>query len=233
MKAIILAAGVGRRLRPHTDYTPKPLLPIGGKSVIGQIVENLGVLNLQEIIVVLGNRGDEIKKYLKRFNYPISYVTQRSPLGTAHALSAASHKINGDVLVSAGDTIFPKGHYKALCAAFKKWDLDAALSLKVMNKKQMKESSTVKLGSGGRILKVIEKPAEDEMLSEIACGPMYLFKDVIKDYLTVEKSKRGEYEITDSIQAMIEGGRRVRGIVTKKWQHLSTEEDFIRLNPAP
>ena len=235
MKAVILAAGAGKRLRPLTNYIPKPLLPISGKPVIGEIAKNLMKLDVQELIVVIGprGRGDEIKRYLGRFNAPISYVTQNSPLGTAHALSAAAGKMDGDVLVTAGDSIYPQSHYKALYAAFVKEDLDAALSLKVLDKKQMRESSTVKIGKDGRILKVIEKPSDKEMLSEMACGPLHIFKESIKDYLKVKKSKRGEYELADAMQMMIDDGLKVKGVVAKKWKHLSSIEDFVRMNFLP
>lgn len=235
MKAVILAAGAGKRLRPLTNYIPKPLLPISGKPAIGEIVKNLMRLDVQELIVVIGpeGKGGEIKKYLKRFKVPISYVTQKRPLGTAHALSAAAEKINGDVLVTAGDSIYPQSHYKALYAAFIKEDLDAALSLKVLDKKQMMASSTVRVGKDGRILKIIEKPSDKEILSEIACGPLHIFKELIKDYLKVKKSKRGEYELPDAIQMMIDGGLKVKGVVAKKWQHLSSIEDFVRMNFTP
>jgi len=233
MKAVILAAGSGKRLRPLTNYIPKPLLPIGRKPVIGEIVTNLGALDFQEVIVVIGPKGDEIKKYLSRFKAPISYVTQKRPLGTAHALSAAAKKIDGDVLVTAGDSVYPQSHYKALYAAFVKEDLDAALSLKVLDRKHMIESSTVKVRKDGRILKIIEKPSDKEILSEIACGPLHIFKALIKDYLKVKKSVRGEYELPDAIQMMIDGGLKVKGVVAKKWQHLSSIEDFVRMNFTP
>jgi dTDP-glucose pyrophosphorylase len=231
MKAVILAAGAGKRLRPLTDYIPKPLLPAGTSSpVIGEIVKNLKTLEIQEFIVVIGPKGHEIKKYLKRFDIPVSYMTQKKPLGTAHALAAAAEKIDGDVLVTAGDSVYPKSHYKALYSAFIKEDLDAALSLKVLDRRQMIESSTVKMGKDGRILRVMEKPSDEEILSGIACGPLHIFKDIIKDYLKVKKSKRGEYELADSIQMMIDDGLKVKGVVAKKWGHLSSIEDFVRMN---
>jgi dTDP-glucose pyrophosphorylase len=233
MKAVILAAGAGKRLRPLTNYIPKPLLPIDGKPMIGEVVKNLGTFDVQEIVVVIGPKGNEIKKYLSSFKAPISYVTQEKPLGTAHALSAASKKIDGDVLVTASDTVYPKGHYRELRAAFIEENLDAALSLKVLNKKQMKDSSMIEMRKDGRILKVIEKPSEKEMLSDIACGPLQIFKEVIKDYLKVKKSKRGEYELADTIQTMIDDGLKVKGVVANKWQSISTIEDFVRLNFTP
>lgn len=233
MKAVILAAGAGKRLRPLTDYIPKPLLPIGGKPTIGEIVKNLGVLNLQEIIVVIGPEGNEIKRYLEKFEAPISYVIQKPPMGTAHALSTAAKRIDGDVLVTAGDSVYPKSHYKALHAAFVEENLDAALSLKVLDKKRMRESSTVQMAKDGRILKIVEKPSEREILSDMACGPLHIFKECIKEYLKVKKSTRGEYELPDAMQTMIDDGLKVKGVVAEKWQHLSSIEDFVRMNFTP
>lgn len=234
MKAVVLAAGAGKRLRPLTDYVPKPLLPIGGKPVIGEIVTNLGTLDVQEIVVVIGPRGDEIKRYLEKLDVPVSYVTQDPPRGTAHALSAAAEKIDGDVLVTAGDSIYPRSHYKALYDAFAESDLDAALSLKLLDRERIRESSVVQMGKDGRVLKIIEKPSKREVLGEVAAGPLHIFKDSIKGYLKkVRKSQRGEYELPDAIQMMIDDGLRVQGVVAKKWQHLSSVEDFVRMNFAP
>lgn len=230
MKAVVLAAGRGKRLRPLTNYILKPLLPIEGKPMIGEVIKNLETLDISEIIVVIGGKGNEIKKYLKNFDAPISYVKQDPPLGTAHALSAASEKIDGDVLVTASDAIYPQKHYEELWDVFARENLDAVLSLKVLDKKQMKESSSVKMGKDGYILKIIEKPTGGGVLSDVACGPVHIYKEVIKDYLNVKKSKRGEYELADSIQAMIDDGLRIKGVLAKEWKSIMTIEDFVRMN---
>lgn len=234
MKAILLAAGRGKRLRPLTDLVAKGLLPVGGRPIIEQIIENLRATGIEEIVVVTGHLGDQIKAYLgdgSKYGVKIFYREQRKPLGMAHALRLGLDFIEGYVLVSACDSLSPEDHYRELLQRFREEDLDAALSLKVMGREEIKESSVVKLEEDGSISRIIEKPSEDEIISNIACAPLYVFREGIKEYLPkVKKSKRGEYEIQDAIQSMIDDGLRVKGVLSGSWIHLSDIRDFLRLN---
>jgi glucose-1-phosphate thymidylyltransferase len=234
LKAVILAGGRGKRLRPITDKVAKGLLPVQGRPLIEQILKNLYAVGIREFIIVTGHLGWQISDYLgdgSQLGGTIIYVEQKEQLGSAHALLTAGELIVGDVLVSACDSIFPEKHYRELIEMFKEEELDIALSLKIMNDERIKESSVVKMKEDGTILQVIEKPSEDEIISNISCGPVYIFKDIIKDYLKrVKKSKRGEYELPDAIQMMIDDGFKIKGLVSKSWIHLSNIQDFLELN---
>ncbi|HID28314.1 MAG TPA: nucleotidyltransferase family protein, partial [Methanosarcinales archaeon] len=108
MRAIILAGGRGKRLRPLTDYIAKPLLPIKGKPIIQQIIENLSAANLKDIVIVVGYLGHQIRDYLgsgESAGVTIKYLEQKEQLGMAHALNIARDFINGDCLVAASDSI--------------------------------------------------------------------------------------------------------------------------------
>jgi NDP-sugar pyrophosphorylase family protein len=232
MQAVILAAGGGKRLKPVTDRVAKPMLPVGGRPIIGQIIEAVAGCGIREFIVVVGHLGHQIREYLGnggKWGVAIEYVEQEEPLGSAHALKKAERNIGGRIMVSAADALFAPSHYRDLLAEFRK-GRDGVISLKRLPPEEMIHSSTVALGEGNRILKVIEKPARDEILSELAAGPVYVFRDV-KPYLRdLKVSPRGEYEIPDLIQAMIDDGLDVRGVEAGTWAHLTTVEDLRRFN---
>lgn len=233
MKAIILAGGRGKRLRPLTDIVAKPLLPVHGRPVIEQIIKNLEKVNVKDFTVVTGHLGWQVKEYLESLDLGagISYVEQKEQLGSAHALLQAAEFIEGDIIVSACDSIYPVEHYAELIRMFREESLDVALSLKVMDAERIKESSVVRLEEDGRVTKIIEKPSEKEIISDISCGPVHVFKESIKDYLPrVKRSVRGEFELPDAIQMMIDDGLRVKGVITESWIHLSNVSDFLELN---
>lgn len=229
MKAIILAAGRGKRLKPLTDRIAKPLLPVNGKPIIERIIENLSFSGINEFNIVVGYLGEQIKFYLReRFpNLEISYSIQDKQLGTAHALQKTELP-DSDFLVSASDSLFPLEYLKKFLKFHSMGEI--TLALKRMSEEEILSSSTVKL-DGNIVRRIIEKPSMDEILSLIACAPLYIFPPEIRDYLKgMKKSKRGEYEIAQVIQRMIDDGFIARGIIAKEWIHMSDIDDFLRLN---
>ncbi|MFQ6050242.1 MAG: nucleotidyltransferase family protein [Candidatus Hydrothermarchaeota archaeon] len=232
MDAVILAAGKGKRLMPITERIAKPLLPIDGKPVIEQIVISLKKLGFKRIFIIIGHLGNQIEKYLgngSKYNIKIEYRRQ-VPLGTAHALRCVENDIKGDFLVTASDSIFPLSHIRDLVKKHKKERCDATISLKKVNIKDIPSMSTVTL-QGDRILKIVEKPKKGQVLSNISASPLYVFGDVVFDFLKdVRISERGEYELQDAIQKMIDSNLCVKGVFSEKWKHLTDINDLIELN---
>lgn len=233
MKAVVLAGGRGIRLRPLTDIVAKPLLPINGKPVLEQVIRLLRNSEITEICVVVGHLGGQIKEFLgtgSEQGVDITYRTQKEQSGTAHALGVASDFIERDMLVIGSDCILPPEHFKEMIEYYNDNKCDAALSLKELDPQDMIHSSTVRLEDNMSITEIIEKPRIDEILSSFSCAPLYIFKNV-KDYLPrVRKSSRGEYEIVDIIQMMIDEGLLVKGVKTSSFSHLSSISDFLGLN---
>ncbi len=221
MRGIILAAGRGKRLLPITNWIAKPLIPVNGVPIIEQVIAKLNYAGIDDITIVVGYKKDQIKNYLGE---DFTYVEQEAPLGTAHALKAAMRQIGKgkeDVFVSSADALFPEAHYRRLLDLFMKEDLGAALTLKYLDDDEIIHSSSVEI-KNGLVKRVIEKPEKNEILSNIACGPVYIFKGVIEKYLEkVRKSKRGEYELTDAISMMIDDGLKVKGVEAPSWMHLT------------
>jgi len=229
MKAIILAGGRGKRLRPLTDRIAKPLLPLNGKPIIERIIDDLSTVGIDEFEIVVGYLGEQIMSYLRE-KFPdleIMYSFQERQLGTAHALKNAKLPTN-DFLVSASDCIFSVEYLRKFLKFHS--DGEITLALKIMSEEEIMSSSTVEL-MGNRIMRIIEKPRRNEILSLIACAPLYIFPPEIRDYLSdIKKSRRGEYEIAQAIQDMIDNGFIAKGLITDEWMHLSTIDDFLGLN---
>lgn len=234
MKAVILAGGRGKRLRPISDWIAKALIPYRGKPIIQESIQRMEALEPEEVVVVVGWLGDQVREYLGSATLEgtrIRYVHQDRPEGTAHALMQAVDFVEGDFIVSACDSLFPVEHLEELWRSHVSEGCDATLSLKMMERKEITSSSSVLVNDDGSVSRIIEKPSEDEVLSRYASSPLYVFGEVIKEYLPrVKRSVRGEYEIQDAIQAMIDDGLRVRGVLSREWTHLSGIEDFLRMN---
>lgn len=234
MRAVVLAAGKGTRLLPFTKHVAKALLPVKGKPIIGAVVGNLSVLSPEEVIVVVGHKGEQVREYLgdgSRYGVKITYKTQEAPTGAAKALRLAMEKVEEDVIVSACDSLVPRKHLRELWRYHIAEECDATLSLKVLDRRAIEQSCSVKLEESGAVSRIIEKPRDKEILSSIASSPVYVFSEAVKEYLrNVRKSERGEYEIQDAIQMMIDDGRRVKGIISDSWTHLSNIEDLLMLN---
>lgn len=231
MRAIILAAGRGRRLMPLTNFIAKPLLPVDGKPIIWRILKNIEEIGVRDAIIVIGHLGWQIRKYLKdeELGINLRFVEQEKQLGTAHALNLCSDFMKGDFFVMASDSIFPTKHLKELLKFHSKQGCDATLSLKRLPPREIEKSSIVSL-RGDSVLKIIEKPFPGEITTDVASSPLYVFNEKIKSYLRVKKSERGEYELQDAIQGMIDSGLKVKGIFCEEWKHLSDIRDFLGLN---
>jgi dTDP-glucose pyrophosphorylase len=234
MKAVILAGGRGKRLRPISNRIAKALIPYRGRPLIKELIQRLETLEPEEVIVVLGWLGEQVKEHLGSSTpggTAITYVYQPSPRGTAHALMQAADLLEDNFLVSACDSLFPEEHLRELWEHHLSRGCDATLSLKIMELDEITSSSSVLMDRDGSISRIIEKPSEKEILSRYASSPLYVFSEAVKEYLPrVKRSVRGEYEIQDAIQLMINDGCRVRGVLSREWIHLSDIEDFLRLN---
>ncbi len=229
--AVILAGGRGKRLEPFTTAVPKPMLPVKGRAVVLQQLELLESAGIERVVVVTGRHGDKLMKFLREHGHEVERVHQREPLGSAHALRLALPLLGDEesFLVLACDYLFPKEHLGELIRVHESSKPAATMSLKRM-RSGIEEASSVRL-EGGRVLRVVEKPSPEEVLSDIAGAPMYLFSSTARRFIQeVRLSPRGEYEIPLAVQDMIDAGLEVRGVLTPSWVHLSRWDDLLKLN---
>jgi glucose-1-phosphate thymidylyltransferase len=216
MKIIIPVAGVGKRLRPHTHSTPKPLINLAGKPVIGHILENLKNLKVEELILVVSEKGEEIVKVSSQFvPWKISYALQREQKGLGHAVYQAKDRIdkNDEVLIVLGDTIVEGPIERAIGEG------DDFIGVKRVE--DPKRFGVIELGKDGRIIGVEEKP--DNPKSNWAIVGVYYFTDSEKlfeslEYVIEKNIKtKGEYQLTDALALMLEGGWRPRLLEIEGW----------------
>ncbi len=209
MKIIVPMAGRGSRLRPHTLTTPKPLIPIAGKSIVHRLVEDITKVleeKVDEIAFVIGKDfGKEVEENLKRIAEDLgakgSIYIQDKPLGTGHAIMCAKDSLEGPAVVAYADTLFKAD-----------FTLDTSVD-GVMWVKQVDNPEAfgvVKLNDKGEITDLVEKP--QEKVSDLAVIGIYYFKDVgiLKDQLQEVLDENllhgGEYQINDGIKKMWDKG---------------------------
>lgn len=211
MVGVILAAGKGTRMLPFTQRWPKPVLPILGRPLVRHQVEMMRGLGVRRIFVVIGHLGHEVVRALGDGveGVAVEYVEQSEMLGIAHALGQLEGRIHGPLLLCLGDVHVVSsrlGEMLALAAAGAR----GVLASKVEPDAEMiRRNFAIVAEPDGRVRRVIEKPRADYGRLK-GCG-LYLFGPEVFDAIrrTPRSAMRDEYEITDSIQIMIDDGHRV------------------------
>ena len=231
MKGIILHGGSGTRLRPLTYTDVKQLLPLAGKPVSEYALTNLIELGILEINIVLGKVGyDEVRGYYgdgKKWGVNITYTLQGEPLGIAHAIGITREFVGDeDFVVVLGDNYFQNG-FLQLLEDFKKDKKDAFVALiEVSNPQQFGVAEI----SNGKIVGLVEKPKAPK--SNYAVTGVYFLKNSIFLFIdSLKPSWRGELEITEAFQKMIDSGMNIGYSVIKGWwKDTGTVEEFLDCN---
>ncbi|MFX1414201.1 MAG: bifunctional sugar-1-phosphate nucleotidylyltransferase/acetyltransferase [Promethearchaeota archaeon] len=207
MKAVILAAGKGKRLRPITATRPKPLIPIAGRPLLEHNILGLIDAGIDQILLVVGYKEEMIKDYFgsgkEKFNVNINYVTQEEYLGTAHATGYARDFVKNDhFLLMNGDLLVDSNLFNQLIDNFNSVSCDGLISL--VKVKDPQNYGVITLDSNGFVKKLIEKPSPKLNIGNLANAGIYIFKSKIFDAIQqTEKSIRGEYEFTDSMEILL------------------------------
>ena len=201
MKAWILSAGEGTRMRPLTANLPKPLLPVAGKPFLAHTIEALRGAGIGEIAVLIGWQGRRVKEYFGRgdaFGVKLSYDEQVERLGTAHAIGMAREHVDGDFLSVNGDVVVSTRAVKGLLEFHRK------TKGPVMAVAQVEDPAAfgvVEL-DGDRVVGLEEKPKAPK--SKLINAGVYLFpKEIFGLIDRTPKSARGEFEITDTIRLLM------------------------------
>lgn len=221
MQAVILAAGEGTRLRPLTYQTPKPLLKVAGKPIIQYNLEQLEGL-VDEAILVIGYKGDQIKDYfgMQFQGLPIRYVHQKERLGTANAVAQVEPLVTGRFIVLMGDNIYHRDDIQR-CLDYKL----AALAMEVDDPSKY----GVFIVEDHLIRDVIEKPSEP--VSRLANTGLYVLTDEIFDEIKhLKKTHRAEYEFTDALRTLSKKRDIHCVLVLRMWIPIGYKEDLERAN---
>ena len=231
LKGLILSGGAGTRLRPITHTSAKQLVPVANKPVLFYGIEALVEAGITEIgIIIAPETGDEIREAVgdgSDFNSSITYIEQAEPLGLAHAMLTASDFLGDSAFVMyLGDNLLRDGMVE-LVEAFRSSEPDALILLTPV---EDPSSYGVAELDGDRVKRLVEKP--DDPPSDLALVGVYMFKpDIHAAARSIEPSERGELEITDAIQALIDDGKRVEPHVVRGWwKDTGRLEDMLEAN---
>ncbi len=226
MKAVILAAGEGSRMRPLTASRPKVMLPIANKPMIEHTMSEAVDAGITDFLLITGYCEEAIKDYFgdgSEFNISVEYAHQDKQLGTANAIAYARNNVDGKFIVLNGDMLVRSEHIKKLLSR----ENDAIITVKDV---ENPSSFGVIETEEDKVVRIIEKPQVPP--SNLANAGIYLFDESIFDFIDkTEVSSRGELEITDSLQMMIDEGHNVGfEILDSEWLDVGRPWDMLEAN---
>lgn len=232
LRGLILSGGKGTRLRPITHTSAKQLVPVANKPVLFYGIEAMAAAGIKEIgIIIAPETGDEIKAVVgegSQFGVEITYILQDEPLGLAHAvLTAEPFLRDAPFVMYLGDNLL-QGGIAELVSAFRTNQPDALILLTPVPDPE--NYGVAELNGSNTVKRLVEKPKEPA--TDLALVGVYMFTAGIHDAArAIEPSARGELEITDAIQHLVDQGRRVEPhIVTGWWKDTGRLEDMLEAN---
>ena len=226
-------AGMGKRMRPHTLTTPKPLLPVAGKLIVQRMVEDIVSTTeetVNEIAFIINPKfGEEVEQQLlgiaKSLNATGKICYQTEALGTAHAILSASESMDDSVLIAFADTLFKAN-----------FDFDASKDAIIWTQKVDDPSAfgVVKLNDKEEIEAFVEKPTE--FVSDLAIIGVYYFKDgpnlrnELQRLIDNDIKLKGEYQITDAMDHMLKNGMKFYTDVVEEWLDCGNKDATVYTN---
>ncbi len=247
MEVILLAAGMGERMRPLSLFYPKPVLPIVGKPILTRLIEQFKELGFRKFIIVKGAKGEAIERAVTIVgDIEVRYAIQEPPKGMGDALRCIREQVSPlpeEFILSATDVLYDLSGLKTMIDNHNHLRADATLSLvKSLDKRFARGHGNVVVNSKLRITKIVEKPGENHALSDYYSLPTYIFHaDIFSVLDQIPPSVRGEIELQDAIETLIESGKNILGVPVIPEQktldsigkfHITTISDFLLMNMA-
>lgn len=227
MKAVILAAGEGNRMRPLTATRPKVMLPIANKPIMEHLLIEAREAGIKEFILIVGYCDQQVRDYFGKgesLGVDISYCEQRKQLGTADALKLVESRLNSNFIVMNGDVVVKRDDIGRLI------NNHNITTLSVIKVKDPRGLGMVKLQKD-RVVRIYEKTEKPP--TSMANAGLYLFTpDIHEAIARTPKSPRGEYELTDSLQLLMEAGQEVACQEIKEWIDLSYPWNLLSANES-
>jgi len=218
MDAVVLAAGKGTRLAPLTDDQPKALVEVADKPLLGHVFDSLLAIDIDSLVVVVGHLKEQI---IDRFGdvyegAPITYAHQREQLGLAHALLQAEPYVEDDFVLMLGDNVF-RANLGDVVNRQQESRADAAFLVEEVPFEEASRYGVCRTNEFGEIVELIEKP--DDPPSNLVMTGFYTFTPAIFHAChLVKPSDRGEYELPDAVDLLIQSGRTIDAIRMDGWR---------------
>ncbi len=218
MKAVVLAAGEGTRLRPLTEDKPKGMVEVDGQLILTHCLDQLVSLGADELIVVVGYLKEKIVDHYgdEYEGVPITYAHQREQQGLAHALLTVEEYIDDDFMLILGDNVF-QANLEDVVRRQREDRADAAFLVEEVPWDEADRYGVCDTNKFGEITDVVEKP--DDPPSNLVMTGFYTFTPTIFHAChLVQPSNRGEYEISEAIDLLIRSGRTIDAIGLEGWR---------------
>lgn len=228
MKALILAAGEGTRLRPLTTNIPKPLLTVAGRPYLAHLVQALGDAGIKEQVILVGWKANRVKEFFgdgRQMGVELSYLEQKERLGTANAIGVAEGVMDGDFVCVNGDVVMAPEAVAEMVSAFRK---DRRPFMGAVEVPEPQRFGVVQ-HENGRLVRIIEKPANPP--SKLINGGFFgLTQEVFGHIRRTERSPRGEYEFTDTLNMMAAQTDVAVRRITGEWMDVGYPWELLRAN---
>ncbi|WP_226041079.1 bifunctional sugar-1-phosphate nucleotidylyltransferase/acetyltransferase [Natrinema sp. DC36] len=222
MKAVVLAAGQGTRMRPLSESVPKPMLPVADRPLAAHTVDAAVDAGADEIVLVIGYEAETVRTHFgtEYRGVPVSYAVQEEQAGTADAVNAARDHIEGPFAVLNGDNLYDQAAIDRLfdaCPAVCAIEVDEPSNYGVLSTD----------GEDGLITEIVEKPADPP--TNLANAGAYAFPAEAREWLEVPASERGEHEITDVVARVIDE-YDVTPITLERWLDVGRPWELLEAN---
>lgn len=225
--AVLLAAGRGKRQRPHTDVTPKPLLEVHGRATLDFVLCAVKKAGVERVCIVTNHLEEKIFEYVgdgSKWNLSVSFAHQPELRGNGDALMSVPQSWIRDepVMVAATDYILEEDSLLALVQARVEHQADIVMSLKICPIQELAARSSVDVDLNWHVKRIIEKPKQEEIMSPYAASILFILPSQIWDYLAkVKPSERDEIEMQAAVDRMIRDGFKAVGVLQpapQEWQ---------------
>jgi glucose-1-phosphate thymidylyltransferase len=227
MQVIILTAGLGTRLRPHTFSRPKPLVNVAGKPMLAHVIDSLQTMVIDELVFVTGYLGEQIETFVtQQYSYPARFIEQTELRGQAHAIHLTREAVKGPVLIVFGDGIFG--------AELDKLNRPPSDGIIFVQEVEDPRRFGVTVVEDGYITRLIEKP--ETPVSNLAVIGVYYVPEACRlfeaiDYIIERNIQiKGEFYLADALQVMINNGDRFQPEQVEIWKDCGTPSALLDTN---